>query len=248
LTFARRETILQHGEQNMTTRLNQNDPAFNWSKFVDAVDQIHGVGQQLPRYRDFVMVHVNAMSSVGMSWNVHSMQMPNGMNMKGTNFLAWHRWLLHQFEQRLQKVDASVSIPYWNAVTDPQIPAALSDAKLLKRWGVKRKWNPSQLPAASSLSELDNLKSFDQFQTLLEADYHNSVHRAAGGDMVTSASPNDPMFWLHHAMIDRIWADWQAKSGTSNPLNTSEVLKPSPMFGVKVSETLKIAKLGYAYK
>ena len=22
-------------------------------------------------------------------------------------------------------------------------------------------------------------------------------------------SPNDPMFWLHHANVDRIWAVWQ---------------------------------------
>ena len=29
--------------------------------------------------------------------------------------------------------------------------------------------------------------------------------------MMTSASPNDPVFFLHHCNIDRIWAAWQAR-------------------------------------
>ena len=24
-------------------------------------------------------------------------------------------------------------------------------------------------------------------------------------------SPNDPLFWLHHAQVDRVWSRWQAK-------------------------------------
>jgi hypothetical protein len=28
-----------------------------------------------------------------------------------------------------------------------------------------------------------------------------------GGD----ASPNDPIFWLHHCMLDKVWADWQER-------------------------------------
>lgn len=38
---------------------------------------------------------------------------------------------------------------------------------------------------------------------------HNSGHRWIGGHMGRSASPNDPIFWLHHANVDRIWALWQ---------------------------------------
>jgi tyrosinase len=39
---------------------------------------------------------------------------------------------------------------------------------------------------------------------------HNRVHVWVGGDMIASTSPNDPVFWLHHANIDRLWAKWQA--------------------------------------
>jgi tyrosinase len=40
---------------------------------------------------------------------------------------------------------------------------------------------------------------------------HNQVHVFVGGDMGFGTSPNDPLFYLHHANIDRIWAAWQKK-------------------------------------
>jgi tyrosinase len=38
---------------------------------------------------------------------------------------------------------------------------------------------------------------------------HNAGHRFIGGHMAGSFSPNDPVFWMHHANVDRIWAHWQ---------------------------------------
>jgi tyrosinase len=44
---------------------------------------------------------------------------------------------------------------------------------------------------------------------------HNSVHvwvgGAAGGSMLPMTSPNDPVFFLHHCNVDRIWSLWQQK-------------------------------------
>jgi len=39
---------------------------------------------------------------------------------------------------------------------------------------------------------------------------HNRVHLWVGGSMLPSTSPNDPVFFLHHCNVDRIWAQWQA--------------------------------------
>jgi tyrosinase len=39
---------------------------------------------------------------------------------------------------------------------------------------------------------------------------HNNVHLWVGGDMKMSSSQNDPVFFLHHCNVDRIWAAWQA--------------------------------------
>ncbi|KAG8745121.1 hypothetical protein FRC10_008732 [Ceratobasidium sp. 414] len=41
---------------------------------------------------------------------------------------------------------------------------------------------------------------------------HNAVHLSIGGDMSDpSPTPSDPLFWLHHGMLDRVFAMWQAK-------------------------------------
>lgn len=38
---------------------------------------------------------------------------------------------------------------------------------------------------------------------------HNRVHIWVGGDMGPGTSPNDPVFFLHHCNVDRLWALWQ---------------------------------------
>lgn len=38
---------------------------------------------------------------------------------------------------------------------------------------------------------------------------HNRVHVWVGGDMGPASSPNDPVFFLNHCNVDRIWAGWQ---------------------------------------
>jgi hypothetical protein len=92
-------------------------------------------------------------------------------------------------------------------------------------------------------------EKFEPFQLRLEG-IHGEVHVAVGGEsgeMSTARSPDDPIFWLHHANVDRIWARWQQRNAGKRPKNVDEELKPSPMFGVQVSETLKLNELGYRY-
>lgn len=49
-------------------------------------------------------------------------------------------------------------------------------------------------------------------------DLHNLVHRWVGGNMLRMTSPNDPVFFLHHAQIDRMWSLWQKKVPSGTPL------------------------------
>lgn len=44
----------------------------------------------------------------------------------------------------------------------------------------------------------------------LRPDMHNRVHVWVGGSMLPGTSPNDPVFFLHHCFVDKLWADWQA--------------------------------------
>jgi tyrosinase len=52
---------------------------------------------------------------------------------------------------------------------------------------------------------------------MLELTPHNDVHNAVGGWMSSTATAaRDPIFWLHHANIDRIWVVWNGL-GRVNP-------------------------------
>ncbi|KAL3896402.1 MAG: hypothetical protein SGCHY_004097, partial [Lobulomycetales sp.] len=55
-----------------------------------------------------------------------------------------------------------------------------------------------------------NDAGFDGFSTLLETTLHAGVHVGIGGDMseLRNAS-NDPLFYLLHSNVDRIWAEFQ---------------------------------------
>ena len=240
----------------MDTRKNQAalTPA-EWHDFVDAINQLHGVNAAPLAYRAFVQVHEAAMSPAGMVWSVHTMG-----HMVGRNFLAWHRQYLRQFERRLQQVHPSVTLPYWDWIAQPTVPQPLSDPNLLTSWSVTRHWHPEFMPTQAALDAVTARPTFSPFQRDLEA-IHGSVHIAVGGPsndpqeqgtMATASSPADPVFWLHHANIDRIWAAWQTTHATALPPNTTEVLKPNqwlgvPLLGVPVSAVLDLAALGYQY-
>lgn len=55
----------------------------------------------------------------------------------------------------------------------------------------------------------------------LERTPHNFVHRWVGGaknsNMVQTFSPLDPIFWMHHCNIDRLYSDWLARPGHRPP-------------------------------
>jgi tyrosinase len=42
---------------------------------------------------------------------------------------------------------------------------------------------------------------------------HNRVHVWIGGDMAPGTSPNDPVFYLNHCNVDRIWESWMQSHG-----------------------------------
>jgi tyrosinase len=69
---------------------------------------------------------------------------------------------------------------------------------------------------------------------------HNLVHVWMGGDMVVSASPNDPVFFLHHCNVDRIWEVWMGD--THDPIYEPGAGEEEPI-GHRIND-LMIAILG----
>jgi len=215
-----------------------------WDALVAAIDAMHGVKAKSPAYRAFVNLHVEAMSMTHMAaWGVHYMAGPIS---NGRNFLAWHRRFLRQFELRLQREQSRVTIPYWDWVNDRALPAPLSTPVRLNSWSVKRSWNPTPLPTATDITAVIAIADFATFQLALER-LHDRVHVAVGGNMDTSASPSDPVFFLHHANIDRLWYQWQQAHPGIAPLNPNEKLQRAPIEGVKVSAQVSNVQLGYSY-
>ena len=217
-----------------------------WQKLIDAINELHGVGARPPAYREFVKLHTDAMTTAsGMTWEVHTMQ---NMGTVGRNFLAWHRRYVRSFELRLQKAVSGVTIPYWDWTRDRSIPVPLSDPVRLAAWTVERDdFEEDLLPTQGLVNQVLDLEPFAPFQRNLEA-IHGNVHNAVGGDMRTAHSPADPVFYLHHANVDRLWAQWQTGPHAADPTNASANLRPrGKIISGKVSAVLDIGELGYGY-
>jgi tyrosinase len=63
---------------------------------------------------------------------------------------------------------------------------------------------------------------------------HNRVHVWVAGDMEPSSSPNDPVFFLNHCNVDRIWAAWRA----ANParLYVPAAAAPAELFRHRIDD------------
>lgn len=64
---------------------------------------------------------------------------------------------------------------------------------------------------------------------------HNLVHLWVGGNtgtMLPSTSPNDPVFFLHHCNVDRLWAAWQQLNPSSPHYLPSNPLPSDPGQGL----------------
>src|SRR5215216_906251 len=121
------------------------------------------------------------------------------------------------------------------ALTDDDPPRTRRDPDL-----------PDELPRDRTIRSILRAPTFSDFSSRLE-NVHNDVHVWVGGSM--SAVPVagfDPVFWSHHAMIDRLWYLWQlAHPGSLPPAHTLDLaLAPFPM---TVRQTLDISLLGYEY-
>ena len=68
--------------------------------------------------------------------------------------------------------------------------------------------NPSGLPDSTTLDNVLGQTIYSDFRPDLESP-HGSVHVWVGRNMMAMTSPNDPIFFMHHANVDRLWAIWQ---------------------------------------
>lgn len=172
-------------------------------------------------------------------------------------FLPWHRDFLLQLERQLQGLDANAFIPYWDWATDRSLPGWIAGFQpAVQVPGVR---HPVQIHRSlgrhgrlASEFEVESLVtntqlSYTTFTSALEG-FHNDVHNWVGGTMSNiMISPADPVFWLHHAQVDRLWSQWQAVNTGKGPTLTGAEATLDP-WNETVQQVRAIAQLGYSYQ
>src|SRR3954467_8780336 len=84
---------------------------------------------------------------------------------------------------------------------------------------------------------------------------HGTVHVQLGGWMRNpEEAAQDPIFWLHHANIDRIWAVWNEREGNANPTESGWSDHRFEFFDEEGNQVAKVcgevtetSLLGYTY-
>jgi tyrosinase len=269
------------------------------ARFVAAVLELKKRGV----YDQLVKDHRTAMPPMPMN-----MPMGAGMSMgkmahRSPWFLPWHREFLLRYERALRKVDAKVTLPYWDWLADRAKSSPLwhadfmggtgkgpaghvadgpfagstgnwrltvqsdgvHDPALRRAIGLEgRLPTKTSIRAAIKRTPYDNAPWDDMarppetvgpgFRPQLEHVVHDPVHGWVGGTMELSTSPNDPVFFLHHANVDRLWAVWRSSHTGEEPyLPVSEGTKydeskPMPVFPVTPAAMLDHHALGYRYE
>jgi hypothetical protein len=73
-----------------------------------------------------------------------------------------------------------------------------------------------------------------RFRAQVQYGVHNSVHRYVGGTMLNMTSPNDPVFWLNHCNVDRLWGDWQRQ----HPAETAYLPTAGATYGHNLGDNM----------
>src|SRR5262249_31859078 len=188
------------------------------------------------------------------------------------NFFGWHRIYLYYFERvlRVAAGDPTLTLPYWD-YTDPA-QTALPDAfqeqdpaapvSPLFDWPRSEALNEGLATLNPQITDIDDAfnhaKDFLDYEGKIEIGVHGNVHCSVGQTCpvavmgLVGVAANDPIFYEHHANIDRMWSCWQhahpnEKPGDWQNEQFSMVDENGELKKRTVKEFLDTRALGYMY-
>lgn len=176
-----------------------------------------------PHYDAFIRavksMKANTNSGDPKSWtywtNIHLRQCPHSV----PYFMAWHRGYLYYFERQLRAVsgDTKLVLPYWDYYANPTMPAEFTNPNganplYVQRVNTNVRQALTMAPFSSTLINFPRGMS-NAFEPSFEDAPHNPIHDIIGNWMADMQSPTDPIFWLHHANVDRLWVAWVSAGG-----------------------------------
>lgn len=206
--------------------------------FTDAVNQLRDNGG----YDTYVRQHQGAM----------------GHGHGGPAFFPWHREYLLRFEQDLQAIDPSVSVPYWDWTAD-NLNAAGTESLIWRgdfvggpgqagtgavtdgafaAWGlIRNSFSIFGFPGTGgTIAALAGSPNYTTFRGVESP--HGAAHVWVGGFMGNALiSPRDPVFWLLHANVDRLWSEWIDRHSTSAGFQPFLPLSGGPL-GHNLNDTM----------
>ncbi|MEA3066332.1 MAG: tyrosinase [Sphingomonadales bacterium] len=198
-------------------------------RFLSALAALNGSGKG--RYQQFRDMHVGGL--------------PDQEAHGGAGFLAWHRAYLLDLERELQEIDGEVTLPYWRfdeaapnvfAGSFMGTPDSLSRVQFasgnpLRNWiavdkaGVERGVGVGPLTVPTLQSERQTIApggviqpTFAKFRDM-QWNPHGWAHTAHNSGWIFSpgTAPKDPLFFLLHCNVDRLWAKWQWAAKKHDP-------------------------------
>jgi hypothetical protein len=165
-----------------------------------------------------------------------------------TFFLPWHRMYLYYLERTLRKASGNpnFALPYWDYLNEgashPQVGAELALPAIVRSDSASPLYTALRTPALNNNSggyDENNADAstalgsddFDTFSRTLEEQPHGAIHCSVSytcsvpymGIVPTAA--NDPVFYMHHANIDRLWECWLLEQANGRKLDATLMMQ-----------------------
>ncbi|OLN87155.1 Tyrosinase 11 [Colletotrichum chlorophyti] len=182
---------------------------------IAQVQFIHGVGAFLPWHRWFMTVHENLLrQECGYTgpipyWNEQVDQAAGPL----TAASIWGTDPTTSFGTGATDENGCVADgPFANVSYNVNIQLERGEAQCLAYDFKQSRFDEVSQEIVDACYEMD---TYNDFNDCLGSTPHTSGHYAIGGTMDdVSLSPADPLFFMHHTNLDRLWWEWQSRKAS----------------------------------